>query len=161
MVGAYAVRRLSESYRLSDELQERRLEVTRFGATGRLITTLTRDQIDRNYQLEHGTKESRSAVKLCNTIIHSFVWILSADESGVGFDGVYVSSDRDKARSLLLVPLAGMLDLFRAVGDENIIGFQFRVDPETGEQTVRNFTPETIHLMDRRPGGLSVEQIGR
>jgi hypothetical protein len=40
MVGAYAVRRLSESYRLSDELQEHRLGVTRFAATGRLVTAL-------------------------------------------------------------------------------------------------------------------------
>lgn len=55
-------------------------------------------------------------MKLCHQLVHSFVLTLSIDGSTDCFDGVYVSSDRERRKGLFLVRAADFIALCRDVG---------------------------------------------
>jgi len=66
--------------------------VERFELIGRTPYWLSRYDIGRSYDLGNGRRQTLSIVKLCDWIVHSFVFTFSVDSTGL-FDGVYVTSD--------------------------------------------------------------------
>ncbi len=75
--------------------------------------------------------------ELCNQIIHSFVWHLSASEDEGLFDGIFVCSDRKRNRNLYFLPIDVLINLFRFVGMEDVYTFEFRRD-STGQMQIVN-----------------------
>lgn len=55
-----------------------------------------------------------------NQIIHSWVWALSATEQEELFDGIYVSSDRNRRKLVCFMAVDTLIDVFRSVGVENV-----------------------------------------
>ncbi|MFI0155235.1 hypothetical protein [Streptomyces lydicus] len=74
---------------------------------------------------------------MCNQIIHSFVWQLSATEDEGTFDGVFVCSDRSRRKILYHFHVDTLIDLFRRVGAEDIYSIHMRRD-EKGEMRIVN-----------------------
>lgn len=79
------------------------------------------------YDLPHGTSAVLSITDLCNQVIHSYIWMLSATEAG-DFDGIYVASDRQRLSGLFFIPVDRFIELFRAVGSEDITYLQMQRD---------------------------------
>ena len=114
VVGAYAMRKLIETDEVSDELRQRRIPVRRFELSGR--RPLAADDIADSYDFDDGRRRTLSVVELCHEILHSVVFAFCCGETEDLFDGVYVSSDRDKNEYVYLVLASDVIALCCDIG---------------------------------------------
>ena len=136
MVSAYAIRKLNEGRKLSDNLAAQRLIVIRHEPISQAPDIWSRHAIWEHYNLDTGTDVEISLADLCNQFIHSWVWQLSASE-GDEFDGVFVSSDRQRGRCLYFVSVDLLINLFRAVGAEDIATIEAQRDANGDTRILR------------------------
>lgn len=129
MIGAYAIRRLSESHKVSDELRSKSVAVRRYDLSGDPVDVWNRDEFYKHYHMSAPKDVDLSLDDLCNQVIHSWTWMLSATESPPHrFDGIFVSSDRARRQHLYFVSAANLIRLFRAVGADDIVEMVLRRD---------------------------------
>lgn len=122
MVGAYAIRKLVEARKVSDALASQNIAVQEYPLTGRAPDIWRRDEIWKHYDLDSGRDTSISLTWLCNQIIHSFVWLLSAEEPPPHYlNGIYVASDRKRLQGLYYITIETLVRLFYSIGGENIV----------------------------------------
>jgi hypothetical protein len=103
VVSAYAMRKLTESHSVSDELRERQIPVRRYELIGNPPDPHFPDDIADSYDFENGRRKMLPVVDLCHEIVHSSVFAFCCGETADLFDGVYVSSDRLKYEYVYLV----------------------------------------------------------
>ncbi len=121
MVSAYAIRKLIEGFKVSDALAARQLPVTRFDLRGsKAPDVLDKYEFWEHYNLDHGIRETLSVIGLCNQLIHSWMWSISADEQTTLFNGLYVSSDRQRKRSIYFLSISDLIQLIYDVGNEDV-----------------------------------------
>ncbi|MFJ8152514.1 hypothetical protein [Streptomyces sp. NPDC094468] len=149
MVGAYSVRRLKESFKVSDNLANRTWPVRVHDPCGPVADVHNSHKIWDLYDLENGRDVELSLTNVCNQVIHSWVWGFSVQEDGCGLDGIFVSSDKKRKKCLYFLSIDMLVDLFRSVGEEDIYRIEMRRD-ETGEM---RFT----RIVGRRFGEEAVE----
>jgi hypothetical protein len=136
MVGCYAIRKLHEARRGSDVLAARKWEVTRHALTSaRRPDIWARETPWEYYDFPHGISAMLSVTDLCNQVIHSYIWMLSATEAG-NFDGIYVASDRQRLNGLFFIPVDRFIELFRAAGSEDITYIHMQRDADGDLQYV-------------------------
>lgn len=114
MVGAYAMRKLIESDEVSIQLSLRQIPVRRFDLIGRRPPSA--DDIADSYDFENGLRRTLSVVDLCHEIVDSFVFTYCCGETDDLFDGIYVSSDRDKTKYVYLILASDFIALCCAIG---------------------------------------------
>jgi hypothetical protein len=136
MVSAYAIRKLLEARRLSDDLVAQPLKVRRHSLVGRPPDIWDRHEIWESFDLERGEEVSLSLKVFCNQIIHSWVWMLSATADDMYWDGIYVSSDFERRRWLYFIDVNVLVAIFRAVGSEDIELIQFGRDANGDMQVI-------------------------
>ncbi|WP_157756109.1 hypothetical protein [Nocardiopsis dassonvillei] len=134
MTSAYAVRKLHEARRISDQISARMLKVKRFELIGKVLDHY-RSEFWESFDLEKPTETQVGVTFLCNQIIHSFVWAISATEDEELFDGIFVSSDRERRRFLYFVHVDLLVKLFREIGEEEIVETRMSAD-ENGERYI-------------------------
>ncbi|WP_041784155.1 hypothetical protein [Micromonospora sp. L5] len=134
MISAYAVRKLSEAGRLSRILRGTPIKVTRYELVGQ-VCDQWHTEFWESFDMESPTTVNLSIADLCNQIIHSFVWRISVTEVGSLFDGIYVSSDRQRRKFLYFVSAEVLIHLFREVGEEDIVEYALRADAK-GERYI-------------------------
>ncbi|WEK62094.1 MAG: hypothetical protein P0Y60_04880 [Candidatus Microbacterium colombiense] len=119
MMGAYAIRRLMDSGKTSSLLGARRYPVVQFPLTGRVPMTLDRFTPEDFYDLEKPTRGEINVARLCNQVIHSFVFqiFLAEDET----TAVMFVSDRDRARRLHSISFEVISELFSYVAREDLL----------------------------------------
>lgn len=127
MTSAYAVRKLDESRKVSDRLAARQWSVVEYKVIGRPPDLWGRFEPWEYYDLKAGASISRDMRQLCNQIIHSWVWMISATE-GDDFDGIFVSSDRQRRKSLYFIHVDVLISIFREVGHEDIFEIELSRD---------------------------------
>ena len=128
MLGAYAVRRLVEASKVTRKTAETRFPVRRFDLIDAMPDARNRHDLEVLFDLEHGSEATLTTARLCNQIVHSWIFTISAPETGYGMDGIYVSSDKARREHLYFVPLTSLLELFRSVGEEQIVSITMRYD---------------------------------
>jgi hypothetical protein len=114
VASAYAIRKLIDADEVSEELRQRQIFVKRFD----LIRTppVSSDDIADCYDFENGRRGTLPVVGLCHEILHSVVFTFCCGETEDLFDGVYVSSDRDKNEYISLVLASDFIALCYDVG---------------------------------------------
>lgn len=119
MMGAYAIRRLIDSAKTSSLLGVRRYPVIQYPLTGRVPMTLDRFSPEDFYALEKPARGEIDVARLCNQIIHSFVFqIFVADDETTS---VMFVSDRDRARRLHSITFEAIADLLSYVAREDVL----------------------------------------
>jgi hypothetical protein len=118
MVSAYAIRKLLEAHKLSDELQFLQVETIQYSLVGDVPDAWNRHEFYDSYDLESGVATHLPVRELCNQIIHSWVFILSATEAGNEFDGIFVCSDRARRSYLYFIAAKVLIRLFETIGSE-------------------------------------------
>src|SRR5262249_34944504 len=96
---AYAVRKLIEAGKVSDEVEAEPLSALEYHPLGRTVDIMNWHKLDELYDLETHKDKRITLRDFCNQIIHSFIFLPSMGESG-GLDGFFVASDRTKDRRL-------------------------------------------------------------
>ena len=115
IVSAYTMRKLIESYDVSEDVRQRQFPVRRYDLTGNPPDLLCPDVSD-SYDLDNGRRRTLSIAKLCHEIIHSFVFTFFCGETADLFDGVFVSSDRDKYEYVYLILTSDFIALCGDIG---------------------------------------------
>jgi hypothetical protein len=116
IVSAYAMRKLVDSHDVAAELRERHIPVRRFDLTGKPPDPSRPADIADSYDFENGRRSTLSVVNLCHEIMHSFVFTFFCGETADLFDGIYVSSDRDKKKHVYLVLASDFIALCSDIG---------------------------------------------
>jgi hypothetical protein len=114
VASAYALRKLVESREVSQELTQHQIPVKRFDLCGR--PPIFSDDISDSYDFDNGRRRMLSVVELCHEVLHSAVFAFHCGETADLFDGVYVSSDRDKNEYVYLVLASDFIALCGDVG---------------------------------------------
>ena len=83
------MRKLIESYDVSEDVRQRQFPVRRYDLTGNPPDLLCPDVAD-SYDLDNGRRRTLSIAELCHEIIHSFVFTFFCGETADLFDGVFV-----------------------------------------------------------------------
>lgn len=129
MNAAYAVRKLNEVRKISDELAAETVACRRHSLTGRPVDIWNRYGFSEHYDMEHPEAVALSLTDFCNQVIHSWIWMLSATEEPPHlFDGIYVSSDRARKRHVYFLPADNMISVFRSVGRDDIVSMEMQRD---------------------------------
>jgi hypothetical protein len=119
IVSAYAVRKLLEAGKISDEVESISLRAQAHLPRGRTVDLMNWHTIGELYDLSRHTKVDLSLRDFCNQIVHSFVFVLSFAAPG-GLAGFFVASDREKERRLLHLPIDTVADALLRVADDDI-----------------------------------------
>lgn len=127
MNAGYAIRKLIEARKLSDELLQERVTVQRHQLLGRAVDIWNRFEFYEHYDMERPDTVQLTLTEFCNQIIHSWVWMMSATEDpSPRFNGVYVSSDWARKRCVYFIGSGTLIQLFRAVGLDDIVSLEMR-----------------------------------
>lgn len=118
---AFIIRRLLESNKLSDELESTSISALSYPQHGRVVDFLNWHRLDDLYDLKEGKPLRLSLSKLCNEIMHSFVFLPSFDDATGSLAGVYVASDRDKDKRVLKIELTQLVETARRVVSDEIV----------------------------------------
>jgi hypothetical protein len=121
MLGAFSVRKLVDSRKVSQHVESLRWPVARHLLNGRVPDMLNRWHFWESFDVERGRPSSLKTVELCNAVIHSFVFAFNADERTELWDGIFVTSDWRKRDCLYFVPVESLVGLFRAVGSDDVV----------------------------------------
>lgn len=119
LIGAFTMRKLTESGKSSTLLPDERVAVLTHPLTGRVPRPLDRWLFWEFYDVTSTQHATLTVRRLWNAFIHSFVLEFSPpneDEPA----RVWVISERDRHHRLYSLPLSTVVDLFRRVGDENV-----------------------------------------
>lgn len=129
MVAAYAVRRLNEARKISDELAREPVPVMRHPLIGKPVDVQTRHEFYEHYDMDRPEPVRLSITEFCNQFIHSWIWMLSATEDAPHlFDGIYVSSDWAMKRHVYFFDASTLVRVFRAVGSDDVMSVRYRQD---------------------------------
>ena len=119
MMGAYSIRRLVDSAKSSSLLPGKRIPAVRYPMVGRKPMVLDRFDLQRFYDLFKPTKSELEVGRLCNQIIHSFVFQIYLEDDDT--TSVVFISDRDREKHLYGIRFEVLADLFDYVGREDIV----------------------------------------
>jgi len=121
MVSAYAIRRLIEAWKVSDRLVDQCLDIRQHALRHERVPDFwNRYSYWELFDCDHYSTVQMPLLSVCNQIIHSWMWSLSADEENNLFDGIYVSSDRKRSSVLYFVHVDQLIGTFYAVGSEDV-----------------------------------------
>jgi hypothetical protein len=119
---AFIIRKLSEANKLSDEVESTNLPVRRFPKTDSEVPIhlLNWHKFETFYDLDVAEKTNLSPRRLCNMLIHSFVFILEMDETGSKFERVLFNSDHIKDKHLYQISLDALFTFVETVSADHI-----------------------------------------
>lgn len=127
MVAAFAVRRLIEGHKLSQDVTARDVMVIRHPLSGHVPDYMSYERIWQNYDLGGGTECVLTLGEFCNQIIHSFNWTVVCHEDG-GLGGVFFSSDRARRKVLYFAYIDLIVMLLREVGYDDVVSMSMTRD---------------------------------
>src|SRR2546423_10625839 len=103
-LAAYAIRKLFEAEKLRTALKQVNLKCVSYPRKVTTLTPLNSHQVDRHYDFGEPTEVLINIRTLVDQIIHSHVFMLTADKLE-HIDGFLVASDRGKELRLLAISL--------------------------------------------------------
>jgi hypothetical protein len=138
MIAGYAIRKLHESHKLSDELVATPITVFRHPLIGKRVDVYDRHEFYEHYDMEAPEEVELSLTEFCNQLIHSWVFMLSSTETRpYRFNGIYVSSDWATKKWVYFLPAQVLTDFFRAVGLDDVWVVEMRRDSSGVMHVVR------------------------
>jgi hypothetical protein len=132
MLGFYSVRKLIESKKITNTAVKRSIPVYAYAPTGQKPHLRNWYKIDRLYALDKPAKQNVKLLFLCNQVIHSYVFLPLFDEDGK-LSGIFVVSDRERSKALFQISLQTIIDIFKAIGNDDITSMKLVFDPTMGD----------------------------
>lgn len=114
VLAAHAMRKVIESDEVPAELRQRQIPVRRFELSG--MRPLSADDIADCYDFDNGRRRMLSVAELCQEILHSVVFTFCCGETEDLFDGIYLSSDRDRNEYVYLLLASDFIALCCDIG---------------------------------------------
>ena len=127
--GFYSIRKLFDTYKVSDTTKAATIELTWHRNTVP-VNYLNWHKLDECYDLSSEHTEVCDIRYLCNQFIHSYVFLIKID---LRIEGVFVASDRMKNERVYFVTLSDILHVFRLVAHDYPSTLTLVRDPQTQE----------------------------
>lgn len=127
--GFYSIRKLFDTYKVSDTTKATTIELTWHRNTNP-VDYLNWHKLDECYDLSSEHTEVRDIRYLCNQFIHSYVFLIKGE---CRFEGIFIASDQVKNERVYFVPLSDILHVFRLVASDYPSMLKLVRDPRTGE----------------------------
>lgn len=128
-LGFYSIRKLFDTYKVSDAAKAVAYELTWYRNT-KPVSHLNWHKVDECYNLSTEHTETRDIRYLCNQFIHSYIFLIAGE---FRIEGFFVASDRVRNVRVYFVPLSDVLHAFRVVACDCPSKVEFVRDPQTGE----------------------------
>lgn len=135
MLGFYAIRKLIEAHKVDDKTAKQGIVVTVYPSTGKLVTRSNWHHWWDLYDLEDPKKTKMPLIPLCHQFVHSYVFSCAFDENKA-FDGVLVSSDRERNRLLFSVSVPELIRVFKAIGQNYPNSYYSKFNQAKGDYDV-------------------------
>lgn len=140
LTSAYSMRKLAESCKLSDQTVAEPVPVTKYSARGKQVGLMNWWKYWDLYDLENGNRETLSLLKLCNQLIHSFIFLVETeDRADAPISYVLFNSDRDRNKLLYRLQISDLVDTMRLVGNECPSSITSMYDPEAGDYVIKTY----------------------
>lgn len=134
---AFAVRKLIQSFKVSDEVKSLTIVAEKYPPTKKVADVMNWHQIDELYDLSKKETRRFCPENLCNQIIHSFVFIPCLDDDQTdSLSGFFIVSDHRKGEELYFFGIDEIIRMLEAVANDSIESSFGRRDPESGEMKV-------------------------
>lgn len=153
-LSAYAIRKLLDAKKISDEVEFISLQVLTYQPLSRSVDFMNWDKIDKLYDLSRCAKASVSLRGFCNQIVHSFIFLPCFDGDSGGLSGIFVASDREKERRLLYFNVDEIVTVFRQVAEDDIVALHMTRDAVGEPLKVRS---KSCRQFGHMRGGLLVK----
>jgi hypothetical protein len=127
MVGMFTVRRLIESAKTSSLLPSERVSFGMHPLTGRVPGIYGRWSYWEFYDMNSKRQTELTVRELVSLFIHSFV-LEFYPPSEEGPAAIWVVSERDRDKWLYSIPFERVAELFRRVGNEDVVHTEGRLD---------------------------------
>jgi hypothetical protein len=141
MFGAYAIRKLIEAHKISDQATAEPLNAERYGLADRVPDLMNFHRPWDNYDLSAGDIAQLSLREFSNQVIHSFIFTICTNQDGHGFNGLLFSSDRARREFVYFVNADSILTTFRRVAEDDIVE-KHMVRESSGEMRVTSASRE-------------------
>ncbi len=122
---AYAVRKLLDAFKISDEIEGLSLTGLEYERQNRMIDLGNRDRIDELFDLSCSTECKVALREFCNQVIHSFTFVPARQDETNGLAGFFLASDRQKDKSLLYVDIDEVIAALLKVANDDIVRMQW------------------------------------
>jgi hypothetical protein len=127
MIAFYSIRKLEEAGKLSSNTKGFQLYVKSYKNI-KNVTRLNWHRIDELFELEKPVEEKLGADKLYNQIIHSYIFLISTDETTEVIDGFFFCSDRMRNEKLYYIDLVEIDKFITIVGNDYPSSGSFEFD---------------------------------
>lgn len=134
-ISFYAIRKLIESNKLSNEIKSLNYLLNSYRFIGKGITKLNWHHLDRHYDLRNPVKERISLGELCNQVIHSYVFMFSIKECG-SMNGIYICSDWKRSKTIYHIPVQKLISIFTSVGNDDPVSMHYEFDDKKGDYVI-------------------------
>lgn len=111
----YAIRKLIEAKKLSDNAANLIVSVSSFPKTGKPVTILNRHKPHELYNFIKKKNESLNIGFVCNQIIHSYIFAYYFGEDGK-LEGFFFNSDKMRNEKLYLIDINEIAKLLVKIG---------------------------------------------
>jgi len=123
---AYAVRKLIDSAKLSDEVESIEVEATAYPLLGEYVDVMNWHKLNELYDLSEGRPRAIPLREFCNQIIHSFVFLPLFAEQQSGLLGLFVASDYQKDQEVLCFGIDAIIEALSAVALDDIVEVEMK-----------------------------------
>lgn len=171
MVGCFAVRKLLESEKLSEEVEAISLKSNSFPAITRRapewsgvermqMSAFDNHKFDRYFDLENSVEEDVKMRDLLNQAIHSVCFQFLFNEDGKLLALLVCSDHRIRdAKPLLNILIDDIVTLFRKVAQDDVVHtFSYR-EPRAWKMRSRRFASEESFLEFAKANGIEAEPL--
>lgn len=115
MISAFMVRKLFESKKIDDAIEQKTITIFRYPSNGKKISLLRRLSPERFFDLEKPNKSKLTVKDLYNNIIHSYIFLLNIVDGE--FKYFWVASDWNKFKFMLQIEVKDYITILREVGN--------------------------------------------
>ncbi len=118
VLGFYGIRRLINSFLLSDALVHRPIPMTAFPAHRKTDVLVGEPSFEVLYDLKSGHPVAHDLLFLCHQVVHNCVFAAFFDAER-NLQGVYITSDHQRKVALYGIDFKTIQNLFHQVGTEH------------------------------------------
>jgi hypothetical protein len=121
LVSAYAIRKLLQSDKVSNDIARQNFPVTRYASTGYLPDCMFEYELSPHYDLSNPEQWTVNLGFLCNQFIHSFVLLFSCDQETGIFSEIYVASENEIGKHVYRIEPSKYIGLCRTMSQDEIV----------------------------------------
>ncbi len=114
MLSAFMIRKLGESNRISDELINQNVKILEYENNGKKIDIIRRLAPERFFKIDNPHRGTISINDLCNSIIHSYVFVLIFYDNT--FKSFWVASDHNRYKRLYEIEIDQYINILNEIG---------------------------------------------